>query len=91
MKRDDHPRQIPITGRSICCDTAEDRQLLAHAKAVIVDPKSADRLPLERLHLIRNACQRYALGKAQWAMKMAIDARIKLRHDGAMMIPRYCD
>lgn len=75
MKRDDHPRQIQITGRNIRCDTAEDRQLLAQAKAIIVDPKSADGLSLERLCLIRDTCQHYALGKAQRAMKIAIDAQ----------------
>lgn len=75
MKRDDHPCQIQITGRNIRCDTAEDRQLFAQAKAIIVDPKSADGLSLERLCLIRDTCQQYALGKAQWAMRIAIDAR----------------
>lgn len=72
---DEHPRQIQITGRNIICDTLTDRELLAQAKAIVVNPAAADVVSLENLYAIRDTCQRYALGKAQWALKIAIDIR----------------
>jgi hypothetical protein len=75
FRRDEQPLQIQITGRNIRCDTFEDRELLAQAKAVAANQASSDYLSLEHLYLIRAACQRYALGKAQRALKIAIDAR----------------
>ncbi|BBO35696.1 hypothetical protein PLANPX_5308 [Lacipirellula parvula] len=75
MQRNDHPRRIQITGRNVLCDTFDDRELLAQAKAVVLNPATADTLSLENLYVIRDACQRYALGKAQRALKIAIDIR----------------
>jgi hypothetical protein len=72
---DERPLQIQITGRNILCDTADDRALLAQAKRIVADPSAAGGLSLESLHVIRDTCQRYALGKAQHALKIAIDIR----------------
>ena len=72
---DERPLQIQITGRNVLCDTAEDRVLLAQAKRIITDPSAADALSVETLNVIRDTCQRYALGKAQRAVKIALDAK----------------
>lgn len=72
---DERPLQIQITGRKVLCDTAEDRVLLMQAKRIITDPSAAEGLSLETLHVIRDTCQRYALGKAQRTIKIAIDNR----------------
>ncbi|WP_428305666.1 hypothetical protein [Lacipirellula sp.] len=75
MKKDNHPQHIQITGRHVRCDTMDDRELLAQAKAITADPFAADSLSLANLYAIRDTCQRYALGRAQRASKIAIDTR----------------
>lgn len=72
---DEHPRQIQITGRNVICDTVSDREFLSQAKAIIDDTASAEHLSLDNLYAIRDTCQRYGLGKAQRALKIAIDVR----------------
>ena len=72
---DERPLQIHITGRNVLCDTADDRDLLSQAERLITAPSAADGLSLDALSVIRDTCQRYALGKAQRAVKMAIDIR----------------
>ena len=72
---DERPLQIQITGRNVLCDTADDRDLLGQAKRIITNPSAANGLSLDTLYVIRDACQRYALGKAQRALKIAIDIR----------------
>ncbi len=68
-----HPREILIAGRTIRCDSVEDRALLGQAKTITEDPSAAVGIKLDRLYLIRDACQRYSVGKAQRLVKMAID------------------
>ncbi|WP_152100137.1 hypothetical protein [Lacipirellula parvula] len=75
MKKDNHPRHIQITGRHIRCDTIDDRELLAQAKSIAEDPSAAAGISLANLYAIRDTCQRYALGRAQRASKIAIDTR----------------
>ncbi|WP_428308488.1 hypothetical protein [Lacipirellula sp.] len=72
---DERPLQIHITGRNIHCETRDDRDRLSEAKAIIANPEAADVLLLDNLYAIRSACQRYSLGKAQRALKIAIDIR----------------
>lgn len=73
MQIDNHPRQIQIAGRNVRCDSMEDRGLLVAAKAITEDPTTASGIQLERLYVIRDACQRYSVGKAQRLVKLAID------------------
>ena len=68
-----HPKEIKITGRRIFCDAADDCDLLAQARSIADEPAVADGLSVGRLHLIKDACQRYSLGKHQRLVKKAID------------------
>lgn len=67
-----HPREIRIAGRSILCESAEDRELLHDAKTIEICPADAVGFSVGRLHLIREACQRYSLGKHQRLANLAI-------------------
>jgi hypothetical protein len=67
-----HPREIKITGRRIFCDSAEDCDLLTQARSIADEPAVADGLSVGRLHLIKDACQRYSLGKYQRLVNNAI-------------------
>ncbi|MBL9161673.1 MAG: hypothetical protein JNL18_02905 [Planctomycetaceae bacterium] len=73
MSQDKNSRQIQIAGRNIRCDSEEDRALLSAAKAITEDPSTAGGIKLDRLYVLRDACQRYSVGKAQRLVKMAID------------------
>jgi hypothetical protein len=64
---------VKIAGRSIRCDSSEDRALLLLAKSIEVDPGAADAQSIGRLYLVRDVCQRYGVGKSQRLVKMAID------------------
>ena len=68
-----HPKEIKITGRRIFCDSADDCDLLTQARSITDEPAVADGLSVGRLHLIKDACQRYSLGKHQRLVKKAID------------------
>jgi len=67
-----HPREIKITGRRIFCDSAEDCALLTQARSIADEPSFGDGLTVGRLHLIKDACQRYSLGKYQRLVNKAI-------------------
>ena len=67
-----HPREIKITGRRIFCDSAEDCDLLTQARSIADEPAVAEGLSVGRLHLIKDACQRYSLGKHQRLVNNAI-------------------
>ncbi len=73
MNDDNHSRQIRLAGRNIRCDSTDDRELLAQAKAISENSTAANGVGLARLYAIRDACQRYSVGKAQRPVKMAID------------------
>jgi hypothetical protein len=73
VQQDNHPRQIQIAGRNIRCASADDRNLLVQANNISKDPTAAIGISLDRLYVIRDACQRYSVGKAQRLVKMAID------------------
>jgi hypothetical protein len=66
------PREIKIAGRRIFCDSAEDCDLLTQAKSIGDELAVADGLSVGRLHLIKDACQRYSLGKHQRLVNKAI-------------------
>jgi hypothetical protein len=68
----EHPRQIQIAGRRIQCETADDRTLLMQARSIEVDSSSAARISEIQLYLIKDACQRYSLGKHQRIVNNAI-------------------
>jgi hypothetical protein len=68
-----HPREIRIAGRNIRCDSAEDCQLLQEAKTFEICPADATSFSVGRLHLIRDACQRYSLGKHQRLANLAME------------------
>lgn len=67
------PLQIFLAGRNIICNSAEDRELLSDAKALEISPADAVNLTVGRLYLIRDACQRYSLGKRQRLTNRAIE------------------
>jgi hypothetical protein len=67
-----HPRQIIVAGRPVVCESVEDRQLLQEAKLVEVSPADVLDFSVGRLHLIKDACQRYSLGKHQRLVSQAI-------------------
>lgn len=67
--------EIHIAGRTIVCQTAEDRNLLREADAITEDPSVAQHLSIGRLMLIKDACQLYSLGKYQRLVKLAIDRK----------------
>jgi hypothetical protein len=73
MLNNNHPRQILLSGRSIFCESSEDRTLLMEAKALSETPASALDFTVGRLQLIKDACQHYSLGAAQRVVKRAID------------------
>ena len=66
-------RAILINHNVVVCDSDEDRQMLQDAKSIADDPSAASNLTIGRLHLIKDACQRYSLGSLQRLVKMAID------------------
>jgi hypothetical protein len=67
------PRQIYLAGRNIVCESAEDLKLLREAQALEIDPATVLQHSIGRLHLIKEACQRYSLGKYQRLASQAID------------------
>ena len=73
MQKLEHPRQLQIAGRNIQCDTADDRTLLMQAGSIEVDPSVAATLSVGRLQLIKDACQRYSVGKHQRLVNQAIE------------------
>jgi hypothetical protein len=73
MQNNNHPRQILLSGRSILCESGEDRTLLMEAKVLADTPASAVDFTIGRLHQVKDACQRYSLGAAQRVVKRAID------------------
>jgi hypothetical protein len=72
VQQDNHPRHIQIAGRTIRCNSVEDRALLLQAKSIESDPAAADAMGIGRLHSIKDACQRYSAGKAQRLVNLAI-------------------
>ncbi len=73
MLNNNYPRQIFLTGRNILCESTEDRTLLMEAKVLAETPASVLDFTVGRLHLIKDACQRYSLGAAQRVVNRAID------------------
>ena len=73
MFDENHPRQIQIAGRTVRCDSTDDGALLVQAKSVEINPAFAATLTIGRLHLIKDACQKYSLGKHQRLLKLAIE------------------
>lgn len=73
QRPDQHPRRILIAGRTIRCDSAHDVALLQQARSIEEDPAAADAITIGRLHMIKDACQQYSVGKAQRLVKLAID------------------
>jgi len=67
------PYNANVGDRIIPCRSIEDRRLLQEAGAIAADPTAADLMSIGRLHLIKDACQLYSLGKHQRLVKMAID------------------
>lgn len=72
MRDDNHPRLLYIAGRRIWCESDEDRDLLAQAVQLEKNPESVLKLSIGRLQLMKDACQRYSLGKYQRLINMAI-------------------
>lgn len=72
---DDLPFKARVDGRTIACRSLEDRNLVYEANAIAEDPTAANHMTIGRLHLIRDACQIYSLGKHQRLVKMAIDRK----------------
>ena len=70
-----HVAKILIDGRTIECSTTEVRRLLLNAKAIGDDPAATERFSIDRLMLIKDACQLYSLGRLQRLVKMALDRR----------------
>lgn len=73
MLDENHPRQIQIAGRNVRCDSTDDRALLMQAKSIEINPVVADALTIGRLHLIKDACQKYSRRKHQRLLKLAIE------------------
>jgi hypothetical protein len=67
------PRQIFLAGRNVVCDSADDLTLLKDAQALEIDPASTLKLSIGRLQLMKDACQKYSLGKYQRIVNQAID------------------
>ncbi len=72
MQQDNHPRHIQIAGRTIRCNSPEDRALLTQAQSIETNPGAADEMGIGRLHFIKDACERYSIGKHQRLVKLAI-------------------
>jgi hypothetical protein len=70
---DSQPRLIHLAGKIVYCDSAEDLILLKEAKILEKHPASVLNFTVGRLQLIREACQRYSLGKHQRLMTLAIE------------------
>lgn len=79
MLDENHPRQIHIAGRTVRCDSTDDRALLGQAKSIEIDSAFAATLTIGRLHLVKDACQKYSLGKHQRLVKLAIERHERLR------------
>ena len=73
LLNDHHPRLIQLGDRKITCDSAEDLILLKEAKILEDEPARAPEFTIGRLHLIKEACQRYSLGKHQRLTNLAIN------------------
>lgn len=69
----DLPYKAQIGERIIACRSFEDRRLLLEANAIVEDTAAADHMSFSRLHLVKDACQLYSLGRHQRLVKMAID------------------
>lgn len=68
-------REIDISGRTVHCDSVDDRALLTHAKAIIKSRDAAIALSLEQLQDVLGACRLYALGEGQHAVREVIASR----------------
>ncbi len=68
-----HVAKILIDGRTIEVSSGEVRRLLQDAKAIGDDATAAERLSIDRLMLIEDACQLHSLGRLQRLVKRAID------------------
>jgi hypothetical protein len=64
---------IVVGDRQVRCDNGDDRSLLVQAKAIAEDPRRARGCSIARLTQIKDACQRYSLGKLQRLVKQAMD------------------
>lgn len=64
---------IVIGERRVQCENGEDRNLLVAAKSIAEEPHLARNTPLTRLALIKEACQKYSLGKLQRLVKQAME------------------
>ncbi len=73
LLNDGQPRLILLAGRKVNCDSAEDLILLKEAKILEKHPASVLNFSVGRLQLIREACQRYSLGKYQRLVNLAIE------------------
>ena len=73
MRDNTHPRLLYIAGRKIWCESEEDWDLLTQAVRLEKDPESVLKLTAGRLQLMKDACQRYSLGKYQRVVRMAIE------------------
>ena len=75
MPQKPDPLQIQITGRNIVCESADDRLLLVHAKSICENPAVGVHFSDAKLQQIKNACERYSLGRAQRVVKLALDRK----------------
>lgn len=66
------PRHIFLGERNIVCESAEDFELLQEARAIERDFSTALKLSIGRLHLVKDACERYSFGKHQRLISQAI-------------------
>jgi hypothetical protein len=64
---------VAIGPRRIRCENGDDRSLLVQAKAIADKPQVAQDVSVGRLMLVKDACQKYSLGKLQRIVKRAID------------------
>jgi hypothetical protein len=72
LLNDHHPVLIHLGDRKITCESTEDLILLKEAKILESDPARVLEFTIGRLHLIKEACQRYSLGKYQRLVNLAI-------------------
>lgn len=65
---------VAFGSRRIQCENGDDRSLLVQAKAIADRPQIAQDVSIGRLMLVKDACEKYSLGKLQRIVKQAIDA-----------------
>ena len=68
-----HARLLYIAGRKTWCESEDDFDLLTQAVEIEKNPESVLKLTTGRLHLMKDACQRYSLGKYQRLVNLAIE------------------